>query len=142
MPRLATTVLAGGLSVLMCFTTVIPAQAFTVPNPSLPRSSDVEQVRYMGHHGGHWHGHHFGHSRYYDHRYYGHYHHHHHHNDAWIPLAAFAAGALIAGAASQPTYHAYGNRHVRWCASQYRSYRASDDTFQPYHGPRQRCISP
>ncbi|CAN0656016.1 Lectin-like protein BA14k [Nitratireductor aquimarinus] len=32
--------------------------------------------------------------------------------------------------------------HVNWCYDRYRSYRASDNTFQPYHGPRKRCISP
>lgn len=32
--------------------------------------------------------------------------------------------------------------HVDWCASRYRSYRASDDTFQPFEGPRKPCLSP
>ena len=32
--------------------------------------------------------------------------------------------------------------HVRWCYDRYRSYRAYDNTFQPYHGPRRPCISP
>ncbi|WP_336068118.1 BA14K family protein [Nitratireductor rhodophyticola] len=32
--------------------------------------------------------------------------------------------------------------HVRWCYNRYRSYRAFDNTFQPYHGPRRPCISP
>lgn len=32
--------------------------------------------------------------------------------------------------------------HQGWCASRYRSYRASDDTFQPFDGPRTPCISP
>lgn len=32
--------------------------------------------------------------------------------------------------------------HVGWCESTYRSYRASDNTFQPYHGPRKQCRSP
>ncbi|MEO3385553.1 BA14K family protein [Mesorhizobium sp. CAU 1741] len=32
--------------------------------------------------------------------------------------------------------------HYRWCDARYRSYRASDNTFQPYHGPRRQCISP
>ena len=34
------------------------------------------------------------------------------------------------------------NAHVRWCYARYRSYRASDNTFQPYHGPRKQCRSP
>ena len=32
--------------------------------------------------------------------------------------------------------------HVNWCASRYRSYRVSDNTFQPYHGSRRNCNSP
>lgn len=32
--------------------------------------------------------------------------------------------------------------HVRWCENQYRSYRAWDNTFQPYNGPRRQCASP
>ena len=39
------------------------------------------------------------------------------------------------------TYYG-GNAHTSWCYARYRSYRAYDDTFQPYHGPRQICISP
>jgi hypothetical protein len=35
-----------------------------------------------------------------------------------------------------------GNGHVRWCYSRYRSYRAWDNTFQPYNGPRRQCYSP
>ncbi|MFD1696695.1 BA14K family protein [Roseibium aestuarii] len=33
-------------------------------------------------------------------------------------------------------------RHYGWCENRYRSYRASDNTFQPYHGPRRQCRSP
>ncbi|PBB93905.1 BA14K family protein [Mesorhizobium sp. WSM3864] len=32
--------------------------------------------------------------------------------------------------------------HVQWCHDRYRSYRAWDNTFQPYNGPRRQCISP
>lgn len=32
--------------------------------------------------------------------------------------------------------------HVAWCHDRYRSYRAWDNSFQPYHGPRQQCYSP
>lgn len=32
--------------------------------------------------------------------------------------------------------------HVDWCYARYRSYRASDNTFQPYNGPRRQCLSP
>lgn len=32
--------------------------------------------------------------------------------------------------------------HIQWCYNRYRSYRAYDNTFQPYNGPRQQCYSP
>lgn len=35
-----------------------------------------------------------------------------------------------------------GSAHVNWCYDRYRSYRASDNTFQPYHGSRRQCWSP
>lgn len=35
-----------------------------------------------------------------------------------------------------------GDAHIRWCLARYRSYRPRDNTFQPYHGPRQQCWSP
>jgi len=43
-----------------------------------------------------------------------------------------------------PVYRArrIGNAHVTWCYERYRSYRAYDNTYQPYHGPRRQCISP
>ncbi|WP_269929421.1 BA14K family protein [Aminobacter sp. HY435] len=71
------------------------------------------------------------------------------HNDFWFPAGAFIAGAIIGGALNQPRYvapryaqPAYGNAHVQWCYDRYRSYRASDNTFQPYNGPRRQCYSP
>ncbi|MCX8570040.1 BA14K family protein [Aminobacter sp. MET-1] len=68
-------------------------------------------------------------------------------NDWWFPAGAFIAGAIIGGALNQPpppryVTPAYGNSHVQWCYNRYRSYRASDNTFQPYNGPRQQCYSP
>ncbi|HVK89972.1 MAG TPA: BA14K family protein [Mycoplana sp.] len=64
----------------------------------------------------------------------------------WYPLAAFTAGAIIGGAiASPPPRYANGGvnpRHFEWCAARYRSYRAFDNSFQPYSGPRQQCMSP
>ena len=39
-------------------------------------------------------------------------------------------------------YRSGGSAHVQWCYNRYRSYRAWDNTFQPYHGPRQLCYSP
>ncbi|WP_027166270.1 BA14K family protein [Mesorhizobium sp. WSM3224] len=66
------------------------------------------------------------------------------HGDYWFPLAAFATGALITGAiVNSESNRVYrGNSHVQWCYDRYRSYRASDNTFQPNNGPRQECVSP
>jgi hypothetical protein len=46
---------------------------------------------------------------------------------------------------SRPVYRTgirMSNAHIRWCYDRYRSYRAYDNTFQPYNGPRQQCYSP
>lgn len=73
------------------------------------------------------------------------------HNGYWFPAAAFIAGAIVGGAVSQPAPPPrrvvvqpgrMSQAHVDWCYSQYRSYRASDNTFQPYNGPRRACSSP
>ena len=32
--------------------------------------------------------------------------------------------------------------HVQWCSERYRSYRVEDDSYRPYRGGRQACISP
>lgn len=71
------------------------------------------------------------------------------HNGYWYPLAAFAAGAIIGGAIAQPrpapvAPRAAGlnPRHYDWCQARYRSYDSYSNTFQPYNGPRQQCLSP
>ncbi|MDX8517616.1 BA14K family protein [Mesorhizobium dulcispinae] len=66
------------------------------------------------------------------------------HGDYWFPLAAFATGALITGAiVNSENNRVYrGDAHVQWCYDHYRSYRASDNTFQPNYGPRRQCVSP
>jgi hypothetical protein len=45
---------------------------------------------------------------------------------------------------ARPVRPAYGvsRAHIDWCYSRYRSYRASDNSFQPYNGPRRACYSP
>lgn len=32
--------------------------------------------------------------------------------------------------------------HVQWCQNRYRSYRADDNSYQPYSGPRRQCALP
>jgi hypothetical protein len=42
-------------------------------------------------------------------------------------------------------YALYGNEwsaHIGWCHERWRSYRASDNSYQPVYGPRRQCRSP
>lgn len=68
------------------------------------------------------------------------------HNDGWwYPLAAFGAGMVIGGAIAAPPRRyqpGVSQRHANWCYARYRSYRAWDNSFQPYGGPRRQCYSP
>ena len=42
-----------------------------------------------------------------------------------------------------PRYRtSFRRAHYNYCIKRYRSYRAYDNSFQPYHGPRRPCISP
>jgi len=59
-------------------------------------------------------------------------------NGFWFPLAAFGIGALIGSGVARSNTSA----HVDWCYDHYRSYRAYDNTYQPYNGPRRPCYSP
>jgi hypothetical protein len=64
-------------------------------------------------------------------------------NGYWFPPTAFIAGAIVGGSiANPPRATRLSDRHVRWCSDRYRSYRVSDNTFQPNRGPRQICRSP
>jgi hypothetical protein len=132
----------------------LPANAAPAFVPQAAASVDVQQVDYKpwmnnrNHHrnfsgnrtfsrngGAYWNGHH-GYREY--RRGYR------RHGDYWFPLAAFATGALVTGAIvnSQNNRVYEGNAHVQWCYDHYRSYRASDNTFQPNYGPRRECRSP
>ena len=42
----------------------------------------------------------------------------------------------------RPAVRAVSSPHVAWCHARYRSYRAHDNSFQPYHGRRKQCWSP
>ncbi|MBB4572431.1 BA14K family protein [Rhizobium lentis] len=48
------------------------------------------------------------------------------------PYRAYASSAYYGG----------GGSHQAWCYARYRSYRAFDNTFQPYNGPRRQCLGP
>ena len=66
------------------------------------------------------------------------------HSDGyWYPLAAFGAAAIIGNAIANGTKTTrvvtVRDRAAEWCAAKYRSYRAYDNTYQPYNGPRRQC---
>ncbi len=141
------------LSAVFLISSIAPSQAFTtIPVPTkAERVSDVDNVQYRrdrDHRRGYYHS---GGRYYYNgHRGYNYYRPgYREYNGWWFPLAAFTTGAIIGGAVAQPRpvypapgYSSAGGSHVQWCANRYRSYRAYDNTFQPYNGPRQQCISP
>ncbi|MBB3976580.1 hypothetical protein GGQ64_001769 [Rhizobium azooxidifex] len=155
MRKIVSGLLAAALSVATLATGLVPVQAAGMPNAGVTVQTDVENVDYYvrrgyrppppRHYGG---------PRYYrsggyyrGYRGYPAYREGYRRYDDgyWYPLAAFGAGAIIGGAiASQPRAVDGGvnPRHFEWCAGRYRSYRAYDNSFQPYGGPRQQCLSP
>lgn len=148
MRRIVSGVFATLLSVSFVGAEMLPASAASLYVPQgQTASSDVQNIAWRGERRDwnrrqvqrrsdrrHWRGH-----RGYDHYRPG----YRRHGDLWFPLAAFAAGAIISGAIANDRPPAYGgNSHVQYCYNRYKSYRASDNTFQPYNGPRQQCRSP
>ncbi len=125
------------LASAVVLTSFVPSQAMPLPTPVITAPSDVTNVDYRRRPPYYYRGH-----RGYEHRRPG----YRFHNGYWFPLAAFATGAIIGGAiATQPAPRGVGGinpKHYQWCANRYRSYDSYSNTFQPYHGPRQRCYSP
>lgn len=125
---------------------IVAASAAPLVTPQAPSAVNlVDQVAWRGRGGRDRWEHRNGNVYLHGHRGYRHHRHgYREYNGYWFPLAAFAAGALVTGAINnaQPVYRGSGSAHVQWCYNRYRSYRASDNTFQPYHGPRQQCYSP
>jgi hypothetical protein len=62
-----------------------------------------------------------------------------HHSNAGAVIGGLAAGAVIGGIIASQGNRSAGTSHQQYCASKYRSYRASDNTYQPLNGPRQQC---
>jgi hypothetical protein len=72
-------------------------------------------------------------------------------NGFWFPPAAFIAGVIIGGSlddgprqrrnSDRPLYR-FSADHVDWCSDRWRSYRASDNSYQPSKGGRRACTSP
>lgn len=150
--------LAGLTGAGLLLGTMAPGSAASfMPSAPAVANENIQQVqdRHWRGHRGHWRGgprHGWGGPRHHPGYWNGHrgYRYHRHgyrrHSDGWwYPLAAFGAGAIIGGAIASPppAYRVpYSSTHVQWCYNRYRSYRASDNTFQPYNGPRQQCYSP
>jgi hypothetical protein len=170
MPRSFKQLVVAAISSLMLVTSFAPSQAVQIlAAPQVEKSADVQNVQYCrygrcgprpgyyGRPGGYYPGYRPAYRPAYRPGWYGGYRGYtyarpgyRHYNGYWYPLAAFGAGAIIGGAiASQPRYAPApryvapaGSSHVAWCEQRYRSYRAYDNTFQPYNGPRQQCVSP
>ncbi|RKE85880.1 BA14K family protein [Rhizobium sp. AG855] len=165
MKRALKTTAVAALASILAVTSMIPAQAQVIrPAAPITTTTDASNVQYID--GGiriyrdrrydprdryeryerynryessrYWNGHRGYRERRSGYRY---------HNGYWYPLAAFAAGAIIGGAiANQPrAVPRAGNinpQHYQWCQNRYRSYDSYSNTFQPYNGPRQQCLSP
>lgn len=68
--------------------------------------------------------------------------HRRHHRRNYYVQPRFYYGAPAYRYVQPRRYYRAGSAHVAWCYDRYRSYRAWDNTYQPYHGPRRQCWSP
>lgn len=151
MLKLKSGIAAGALAFAVALTSFAPAQAVTFARVPVPEASSVEKVQYRVDRRDRWDRRADRRDRYdrrAEHRWKGHRGYrerragYRRHSDGfWYPLAAFGLGAAIGGAVSSQSQAGSGS-HQSWCANRYRSYRAYDNTFQPYNGGRQQCVSP
>ncbi|KQS74195.1 hypothetical protein ASG25_01915 [Rhizobium sp. Leaf384] len=134
------------VSLMTALTSFVPAQAMPVPTvTSAAGTTEVQQVQYREHRriirrNGHRYDRR---DRYTNHRrwdyrnrhsdrdYYG----RRHNNNGAAIIGGLAAGAIIGGAIASQNR----NSGSKSCAARYRSYRASDNTYQPNYGPRRVC---
>lgn len=158
------------LSLATAFGSVPPAQAFPTAPKIVSQATDAQQVQFPSERGEarksgrcNWpncvrgsrydrRGYYDGRRGYYDDRRgYRHDRYRRYYRDDDDDIGSFfgglATGAIIGGLLSQPRYYngprvAGGSPHTRWCYARYRSYRAWDNTYQPYNGPRRTCYSP
>lgn len=123
------------VSLMTGFAAIAPAQALpAVGLPLATMNSETHKIQYRGddnrrddriYYRQRDRRDHYNDNRRYDHR--------DRRNNAGAIIGGLAAGAIIGGAiASQ-------NHGSSSCASRYRSYRASDNTYQPSSGPRRLC---
>lgn len=162
MRKLASVLSSAALAAAMAVMSFAPANAAPLPAPPIVTDSGVVNVQWgmtdrprpnyldgprVWRRDGHRHGWYGGNYYYNGHRGYRHRRHGYtYYNGWWFPAGAFIAGAIIGSAINNPPppryYRGGGSAHVEWCYNRYRSYREWDNTFQPYHGPRQQCYSP
>jgi hypothetical protein len=67
------------------------------------------------------------------------------HRGHWLSAASMRAGVIVDQPIAQRRVIRVADphpHHYAWCADRYRSYHWRSNTFQPYHGPRQECVSP
>lgn len=73
--------------------------------------------------------------------------------DLGSAIVGAIVGGVIVNQLQQPRqYHApapvarhgsyLSSNHINWCHNRWRSYRVSDNSYQPYNGPRRVCSSP
>ncbi|WFS00170.1 BA14K family protein [Rhizobium tumorigenes] len=127
------------VSLMTAFTAITPAEAFPVSAAPVTaiQNSDVVKVQYSEyrHHGrrnGDRRNYYRGrdHDRRYDRGY-------RRHNNTGAIIGGLAAGAIIGGIVAGSRSN--GSSHAQSCANRYRTYRASDNTYQPNNGPRVQC---
>ncbi|MFN4100085.1 MAG: BA14K family protein [Pararhodobacter sp.] len=79
----------------------------------------------------------------------------HHQRRSGPDLGSAVLGAIVGGVivnqlqqpnqyrAPQAHHGSYlSSNHLNWCRDRWRSYRVSDNSYQPYNGPRRVCVSP
>jgi len=90
----------------------------------------------------HWSRHHYRENRRWRRHHYRPYYHRPHYRGSGFYLGLGLGVPAYRYVEPRRYYRPAGNAHVRWCYNRYRSYRAWDNTFQPYYGPRRQCRSP
>jgi hypothetical protein len=122
MRTIARSIAAAGFGVLLAASVAMPAGAITMPTLSVPeQQSDIIQV----HDHNRWRGHQLhGFDGYYDDD-----------SDSGLLFKSFVTGTLF----NRQRTEGYYDGRAQACAERYQSYRASDNTYQPSHGPRREC---
>ncbi|WP_425350242.1 BA14K family protein [Phyllobacterium phragmitis] len=121
------------------------AAPLSVTNPQpMAAAGQVETVQHREYrHRGHRHRPRFKHRRHWRHhnRRWDRHHGWRHHRRHYRPRYGWGVRPHYRG--HRPRYRRpAGSAHVRWCYNRYRSYRAYDNSYQPYNGPRRQCYSP